>query len=118
MIDIDDFKAINDAYGHPAGDEVLRAVAKMLRAASREVDEPARYGGEEFALALPETEGAGLGLEPEGGPSFFDQDTGERSEEGSESTGDTGETSLYDELDALLGEEEAEEEEPVPPEDA
>ncbi len=55
MLDLDDFKDINDRYGHLQGDRVLREVGRVLRAESREVDEPARYGGEEFAIALPET---------------------------------------------------------------
>jgi diguanylate cyclase (GGDEF)-like protein len=55
MLDIDDFKRINDAYGHLQGDEVLRMVGRVLHLESRGVDEPARYGGEEFAVALPET---------------------------------------------------------------
>jgi diguanylate cyclase (GGDEF)-like protein len=55
MLDIDDFKRVNDTYGHLQGDEVLRMVGKVLDDESRGVDEPARYGGEEFAVALPET---------------------------------------------------------------
>ncbi|MGH2981297.1 MAG: GGDEF domain-containing protein [Solirubrobacterales bacterium] len=55
MLDLDDFKEINDTYGHLQGDRVLREVGRVLRSESREVDEPARYGGEEFAIALPET---------------------------------------------------------------
>src|SRR5947207_14371725 len=55
MLDIDGFKRVNDTRGHVQGDEVLRRVARVLRADSREIDEPARYGGEEFAIALPET---------------------------------------------------------------
>jgi diguanylate cyclase (GGDEF)-like protein len=55
MIDIDDFKQINDTYGHLQGDKVLRMVGRVLQFESRGVDEPARYGGEEFAVALPET---------------------------------------------------------------
>jgi diguanylate cyclase (GGDEF)-like protein len=58
MLDIDDFKRVNDTYGHLQGDEVLRTIGAILDAESRGVDEPARYGGEEFAVALPET---GLG---------------------------------------------------------
>ena len=56
MIDIDYFKDTNDAYGHPAGDAVLRAVAKVIRRSSRQTDVVARYGGEEFAVILPETQ--------------------------------------------------------------
>jgi diguanylate cyclase (GGDEF)-like protein len=55
MLDLDDFKLINDNYGHLQGDQVLREVGRVLKQESREVDEPARYGGEEFAIALPET---------------------------------------------------------------
>jgi diguanylate cyclase (GGDEF)-like protein len=55
MLDLDDFKQVNDTYGHLQGDEVLRMVGDVLRAESRGVDEPARYGGEEFAVGLPET---------------------------------------------------------------
>jgi diguanylate cyclase (GGDEF)-like protein len=56
MLDLDDFKRINDTYGHPQGDVVLREVAKILRDSSREIDEPARYGGEELAVVLPGTD--------------------------------------------------------------
>ncbi len=55
MVDIDRFKAINDAHGHQAGDEVLRAVASRLSRVRRPPDFICRYGGEEFALFLPET---------------------------------------------------------------
>ncbi|MGE5640421.1 MAG: diguanylate cyclase [Clostridia bacterium] len=53
MIDIDRFKAINDQHGHPAGDEVIRAVAAMIRDNLRAHDVPGRYGGDEFAVLLP-----------------------------------------------------------------
>jgi diguanylate cyclase (GGDEF)-like protein len=56
MLDIDDFKAVNDSYGHMQGDLVLREVARVLRESSREIDEPARYGGEEMAVCLPQTD--------------------------------------------------------------
>ena len=58
MLDIDHFKRLNDAYGHQAGDEVLRRVAGQLSEASRVYDTVARYGGEEFALVLPTTDRA------------------------------------------------------------
>jgi diguanylate cyclase (GGDEF)-like protein len=56
MLDLDDFKEINDTYGHQQGDIVLREVARVLNDTSREIDEPARYGGEELAVALPQTD--------------------------------------------------------------
>jgi diguanylate cyclase (GGDEF)-like protein len=56
MLDIDDFKSINDTYGHQQGDVVLRHVARIVRENSRDADSPARYGGEEMALILPHTD--------------------------------------------------------------
>jgi diguanylate cyclase (GGDEF)-like protein len=56
MLDIDNFKQVNDTYGHLQGDLVLQEVARVLRQSSREIDEPARYGGEEMAVALPQTD--------------------------------------------------------------
>ena len=56
MLDIDNFKRVNDTYGHQAGDLVLREVAAVLRSSAREIDEPARYGGEELAAVLPGTD--------------------------------------------------------------
>jgi diguanylate cyclase (GGDEF)-like protein/PAS domain S-box-containing protein len=59
MFDCDHFKAVNDQYGHPAGDEVLRHFANRLREACRGVDMVARMGGEEFAALLPSTDAKG-----------------------------------------------------------
>jgi diguanylate cyclase (GGDEF)-like protein len=56
LLDIDDFKAVNDTYGHQQGDMVLIEVARVLRGLSRDIDEPARYGGEEMAVILPQTD--------------------------------------------------------------
>lgn len=55
MLDIDHFKKINDTYGHPAGDEVIRQLAKLISHVSRETDICGRYGGEEFTILLPDT---------------------------------------------------------------
>ena len=55
LIDIDDFKKINDSYGHPAGDEVIRGVAQVGRDVFRQGDIFGRIGGEEFLCVLPRT---------------------------------------------------------------
>jgi diguanylate cyclase (GGDEF)-like protein len=54
-VDIDNFKAINDRFGHDAGDQVITLVAELARATKREMDIAGRLGGEEFAILLPET---------------------------------------------------------------
>jgi diguanylate cyclase (GGDEF)-like protein len=58
MLDIDNFKQVNDQFSHLVGDEVLRTLARLLRDGCRSVDVVGRYGGEEFMLILVET---GLG---------------------------------------------------------
>ena len=55
MIDIDDFKRVNDRLGHTAGDQALQAVSAVIERSIRTIDIAARYGGEEFVVILPET---------------------------------------------------------------
>ncbi|HYR05310.1 MAG TPA: diguanylate cyclase, partial [Gallionella sp.] len=57
MVDIDHFKRVNDTYGHPAGDRVIKSLARLLKQRLRETDMVGRYGGEEFAVILSNTEG-------------------------------------------------------------
>jgi len=59
MADLDDFKQVNDTYGHPVGDDGLRLFAETLRATVREMDVAGRWGGEEFVLVLPGTDASG-----------------------------------------------------------
>lgn len=59
MMDVDDFKKLNDTYGHLVGDRVLKAIANVVKAQMRGVDTAARYGGEEVAVILPRTEMVG-----------------------------------------------------------
>jgi diguanylate cyclase (GGDEF)-like protein len=59
LADLDNFKQVNDRFGHQAGDDVLKAFADILRETVRDIDVAARYGGEEFAVLLPQTDIAG-----------------------------------------------------------
>ena len=61
LADLDDFKAVNDAHGHPTGDAVLREFAEVLRETVREIDVAVRWGGEEFAVILPGSDVEGRG---------------------------------------------------------
>ncbi len=55
MIDIDDFKSVNDRFGHPFGDTVLSGIARIIRENIRRIDTAGRYGGEEFLIVMPQT---------------------------------------------------------------
>jgi diguanylate cyclase (GGDEF)-like protein len=56
MLDIDNFKTVNDTYGHQFGDRVLETVSKIIKSSIRETDIPSRYGGDEFTIILPHTD--------------------------------------------------------------
>lgn len=71
MVDIDHFKNINDTYGHPGGDEVLKKVAEFLKSSIRKYDFAVRWGGEEFLIVFQETEAQKI-LNNK----FFDKDSG------------------------------------------
>ena len=58
MIDLDDFKRVNDTYGHAAGDATIRAAATIIRRSVRPFDICTRFGGEEFAVVMPDSSGS------------------------------------------------------------
>ena len=60
MIDLDNFKSVNDKLGHQAGDRMLREIASAIQGAARDTDAVFRYGGDEFAVLLPATDNDGL----------------------------------------------------------
>jgi diguanylate cyclase (GGDEF)-like protein len=62
MVDIDNFKSVNDTHGHPQGDLVLKEIARVLTEQVRDIDFPARYGGEEMSVILPQTDIAGAAM--------------------------------------------------------
>ena len=62
MLDIDDFKLINDSCGHLVGDQILREVSNQILTTVRKIDVAARYGGEEFVILLPETTKQGASI--------------------------------------------------------
>ena len=62
ILDVDHFKKFNDSYGHMIGDDVLRAMGRVLAANVRSVDLPARFGGEEFVVLCPDTESIGASM--------------------------------------------------------
>lgn len=62
LTDIDHFKSVNDTYGHPVGDAVLKRVSAIFAQRARKVDIVARYGGEEFVMVLPDTDGEGAAV--------------------------------------------------------
>lgn len=65
LVDVDNFKRVNDTYGHQCGDAVLRALGAILRERTRAADTPARYGGEELAVLMPGTDAAGASVSAE-----------------------------------------------------
>jgi two-component system cell cycle response regulator len=82
LCDIDHFKSVNDTYGHPMGDVVLKGVAALLASEARTTDVVARYGGEEFAVVMPETDALGAMVIAERireriGKRVFDTDQGQ-----------------------------------------
>lgn len=75
MLDVDHFKRVNDDYGHPAGDAVLRALGQLLAASLRGTDVAGRLGGEEFAVLLPGSDAAGAARVAEGLRQLVEQET-------------------------------------------
>src|SRR6266513_5722287 len=74
-LDLDDFKSVNDRFGHPVGDSVLGEFAETLRECVREIDLPSRWGGEEFGVVLPGTDLEGATRLAERARTAFEQRT-------------------------------------------
>jgi diguanylate cyclase (GGDEF)-like protein/PAS domain S-box-containing protein len=97
LIDVDDFKLVNDSLGHEAGDELIRQLADRLREATRETDLVARQSGDEFLLLLADLERTGSGALPDGsdGPSLIAESVVTRIQEALRTPFEIGGTEVY-----------------------
>jgi diguanylate cyclase (GGDEF)-like protein/PAS domain S-box-containing protein len=97
LIDVDDFKLVNDSLGHEAGDELIRQLADRLREATRETDLVARQSGDEFLLLLADLERTGSGALPDGsdGPALIAESVVTRIQEALRTPFEIGGTEVY-----------------------